>query len=60
MSEIACFNQILKDEFFERVELFKQFLCTEVISDSSLQRTTCGEIAFGRRCRRCGHFWSKS
>ena len=33
MSEIAYFKQILKDEFFERVELFNQFLCTEDISD---------------------------
>lgn len=33
MSEIAYFQQILKDEFFERVELFNQFLCTEDISD---------------------------
>jgi hypothetical protein len=33
MSGIAYFKQILKDEFFERVELFNQFLCTEDISD---------------------------
>ncbi|MHC4680660.1 MAG: IS4 family transposase, partial [Planctomycetota bacterium] len=33
MSEISYFKRILKDEFFEKIELFNQFLCSEDISD---------------------------
>jgi hypothetical protein len=35
MSKIAYFKRILKDEFFERVELFNRFLCTKDISDAA-------------------------
>lgn len=36
MPKIVYFKQILKDEFFERVELFNQFLCTKDISDAAV------------------------